>query len=74
MNVSHLHSCANSSKQDRKRTLGKTLTTGREMVIRARMQAALLVVLEVDLDVQVGLTAGWRGLCSRQLWKECLLK
>lgn len=44
------------------------------MVIRARMQAALLVVLEVDLDVQVGLTAGWRGLCSRQLWKEGLLK
>lgn len=31
------------------------------------MQAALFVVLEVDLRVQVGLTAGWSGLCSRQL-------
>lgn len=29
--------------------MGKKLTPGREIVIRARMQAALLVVLEVNL-------------------------
>lgn len=35
------------------------------MVVKARIQAALLVVLEVDLDVQCSPTAGWRRLCSR---------